>query len=61
MKALFGSRKFKLTAGAVVIILGSTISGQITWAQAVPAIVAAISANVLGIAIEDHGTKVAGG
>jgi hypothetical protein len=59
--SLFSSRKFKLTAAAVLGIVATVLTGEITWAQAVWPIVVAVAANVFGIAIEDAGAKSKGG
>lgn len=57
MNGLLRSRKFWLTFTAVIGAAGAAYTGEITWAQAIQASVAAIAANVLGIAVEDAGAK----
>lgn len=61
MIALLKSRKFKLTAAAVLGAVALALNGEVTWAQALVTSVMAIMANVFGIAIEDGAAKAAGG
>lgn len=61
MLNLLKSRKFKLTAAAVLLNVSLVLSGELTWSQAIWPIVAAISANVFGIAHEDAAVKSKGG
>jgi hypothetical protein len=60
MLAWIRSRKFKLTMGAVLAAVAGGLTGQMTWSQVIWAVVVAFGANGLGIAIEDHGAKMAG-
>ena len=60
MLALLKSRKFKLTAIAVLGAVSAALAGEITWAQVLWTSTGAIAVNVFGIAIEDAGKKLSG-
>jgi hypothetical protein len=60
MKAPFWkSKKFWAAIAAVVGTVASALGGAITWPEAINAIVAAVSAYIIGQGIADHGTAIA--
>jgi hypothetical protein len=53
MLAFFQSKRVWLCIAAIATAIGTAFGGDITWIQAVQAIVAAIMALILGLSVRD--------
>lgn len=57
MKGIFTSRKFWATLAAIASSVGAVVAGEITWAQAIAAIVTATTAYTVATGVQKIGSK----